>query len=79
MWTGDVDLNDGKIADQHTRFLNWLAHIDGICRDLMNVTQRMCTLEDLKMEQTLLHRDITFLQQCMFFWHKQDHYQWEHV
>ena len=63
-WTGDVDLNDGKVADQHANFLKRLAHIDGMCRDMTKIAEQKCTLDALKKEQNLLQEDISFLNQC---------------
>lgn len=63
--TGDVDLNDGKIAEQHKNFLSRLSLVVGICRDVTKSTERKCTLDDFRVEQSALREDITYLQQCM--------------
>lgn len=60
-WTGDVDLNDGQLAELHSSFLRRLAFIAGICRDITKNIERKKVLSDLRVEQTQLSKDLAFL------------------
>ena len=35
-WSGDVDLNDGEVARQHSEYTDRLSHIEDLCTDLTN-------------------------------------------
>ena len=35
-WSGDVDLNDGDLAEQHSEYLARVSHIEELCKDLTN-------------------------------------------
>ena len=41
-WSGDVDLNDGEVARQHSEYTDRLSHIEDLCKDLtMNVRMNL--------------------------------------
>lgn len=55
-WSGDVDLNDGKLAELHSKYMARRKFIEGVC-----IGNRKVLLSDLKKLKTNLKDDITFL------------------
>jgi len=60
-WHGDVDLADGKLQSQYQAYRDRLKFVGGICRNLMNVTQRHQTVLDLQRTNQEMIEDLTFI------------------
>lgn len=50
-WSGDEDLNDGKVARQHSEYMQRLEHISSLCRNLTVVGERTKTANDLMLHK----------------------------
>ena len=49
-WSGDVDMGDGKLDKEHTKYVNRLQEIDGLtCSDLEDEKKKL--IEDLPILQ----------------------------
>ena len=62
-WSGDVDLNDGKVAEQRSEYLGRLSHLEDLCKDLTNRDECSSELSD---ELSQLHKDMEFVSKRKF-------------
>ena len=60
-WTGDVDMADGSLEQQHDAYLKRLDLVKGISRKLYNTQQRNHTVLDLRQIQQELQHDLSYL------------------
>lgn len=65
-WHGDIDLADGKLQRQYQAYRDRLKFVGGICRNLLNATQRHQTVLDLKRAIQDMVDDLTFVSSGMY-------------
>lgn len=58
-WSGDVDLNDGKLEKLHSQYMSRRNFIDGL--NVGEKRERLALLNDLQGVKTALIGDISFL------------------
>ena len=57
-WSGDVDLNDGKVAKQYSEYRGRLSRLEDLCKDLTSRDECSSELSDVISQ---LHKDMEFV------------------
>lgn len=63
-WSGDVDLDDGEVSEQHSKYTHRLSQLDRLCKDITLDSNREKSSAELKNELSQLHKDLEFISKC---------------
>ena len=68
MWSGDVDLADGKVQKMHDAYLKRLKEINHITGDMSDIVERQLLIARLGKERENLEEDIRFAGSGMYMY-----------